>query len=91
MFSQIKLWLAAMGAALVSGLAAWGMYNKRKADRLKVKAEVLEATIHADRVIKKIKKKKKEESSRRERTIKEKIKNAKDPKDLDDLFNNDGW
>ena len=91
MFSQIKLWLYAIGAALVGGLATWGMYNKKKADRMEIKYRTAEATIHADRVIRKIKKEKKKESSRREREIKESVKNGKDPEDLDNLFNNDDW
>ena len=92
MFSQVKVWLAALGAALVSGLAAWGLYNKKKAERLQIKAETLEATVHADRVIKKIKKERKEESSRRERKIKESVENhEEDPNKVDNLFNNDGW
>jgi hypothetical protein len=88
MFSQIRAWLYAAGAALVGGLAAWGMYNKKKAEWLEVRAQTLEATVHADRVIKKIKKKKKEELSRRESEIKER-KDVEKPEDLDDLF--DRW
>lgn len=91
MLGQVKAWLLAIGAALVSGLAAWGMYNKRKAEKLEDRALVAEAIVHADKVIKKIKKEKKKELSRKESELKKEIKNAKTPEDLDNLFDNDGW
>lgn len=93
MFSQIKLWLYAIGAALVGGLATWGMWNKKKAERLEIKAQTLEATVHADRVIKKIKKEKKEESSRRERKRKENVekKDNEDFEGVDNLSDSNRW
>ena len=91
MLAQSKLYLYAAGAALVAALASWGLYNKKRAERLKSEKEGLEATIHADRTVKKIKKEKKKELSLKESDIKEKTKDVKDPEDLDSLFNNDDW
>jgi uncharacterized membrane protein YebE (DUF533 family) len=93
MLSQLKAWIYAAGAALIGGLAAWGLWNKKKAEKFEAKASTLEATVHAERVTKKvIKEKKKEQSSRRER-IKEEVekKDDKDFKGIDNLTDSNDW
>lgn len=87
---NLKLWAYAIGAAILATLGVTSVYFKNKAERLKRDKDTLKATIHAERVKKKIVKEKKKELSRRESDIKEK-KDVKDPSDLDDLFNDSDW
>lgn len=90
-FNQIKAWLWAIGAAVLAALGLFSVTMKKQRDKARDEKEILEATVHAERTRKKIEKEKKEELSRKESEIKERIKNATKPVDLDSLFNNDDW
>ena len=83
----IKKWAYAIGGAALGVLGLASVYYKRKSNKLGLKADTLEATVHAERVRKKIEKKKKEELSRRESEIKEEIKNEKTADNLTDSNN----
>ena len=89
MLSQIKIWLYAIGAAVFAALGLTSVYFKKKANRASVERDTLRATVHAERVRKKIEKIQRKELSRRESEIKEEIK--KDEKDLDNLSNPNDW
>ena len=83
----IKRWSYVIGGVLFAALGVLNAYYRHKSKRYKDEADVLKATVRAERLKNKIKKEKKEELSRRESEIKKGIKNE----DLDDLFNNDDW
>ena len=88
MLNQIKIWLYAKGAAVFAALGLTSVYYKKKANKASVERDTLRATVHAERVRKKIEKIQKKELSRRESEIKEKVKNEKD---LDNLSNPNDW
>lgn len=88
MLNQIKIWLYAIGAAVFAALGLTSVYYKKKANRASAERDTLRATVHAERVRKKIEKIQKKELSRRESEIKEKVKNEKD---LDNLSNPNDW
>lgn len=91
MFSSLKVWGLAILGAVLATLTMGVVTLKGQRDRAVLERDVAKATIHAERVKKKIEREKRKEVSRRETKIKEDIKDAKDPRDLDDLFNNDDW
>ena len=88
MLNQIKIWLYAKSAAVFAALGLTSVYYKKKANKASVERDTLRATVHAERVRKKIEKIQKKELSRRESEIKEKVKNEKD---LDNLSNPNDW
>jgi len=90
-WTQIKAWLWAIGAALLAALGLYSVTLKGQRDKARRKADTLTATVHAERTRKKIEKKKDIELSRKESEIKERIKDATKPVDLDNLFDNDNW
>jgi hypothetical protein len=91
MLVKIKYYLYVVGAALLAGLAIFGKVLKGQRDRAREERDTLQATVNAERKKKKIVKDKEVELSRKESEIKERIKDVKEPEDLDNLFDNDGW
>ena len=88
MFKGLQAKLYYIGAAVMAALATWARmeYLKKKADKAIIKANLLEATILAEYVKKRvIKEQKKKEFTRRDELFKELKKNDEDFKGIDNL------
>lgn len=90
MIANLKLWLYAIGTALLAVLGVTSVYFKKKAERVAHQRDTLKATVHAERTRKKIEKEKKEELSRRESDIRKEGKDE-DFKGFDNLSNPNDW
>ena len=88
MWNQIKIWLYAISAAVFAALGLTSVYYKKKANRASVERDTLRATVHAERVRKKIEKQQRKLLEEKQEEIKERIKNEKN---LDNLSNPNDW
>ena len=90
---NLKLWLYAIGAAVFAALGLTSVYFKGKAKRVSAERDTLKATVHAERVRKKIEKKEKRVLEENERKIKEEVKkkDEKEFKGIDNLTNPNDW
>lgn len=97
MFSSIKLWLAAAGAALVSALVIAAKVYKKQRDVAVEKVDTLKATVKSERKKKKIVKEQKKVLASRRAEVKKSIdilkevqkgeKDAEEFKGVDSLTN----
>lgn len=84
----IKRWMYAILGSVLAVLGMTSVYYKGKAKKNKEKADTLKATVHAERVRKRIEKKERRVLEENEIKTKEKI---KDDKTADNLTNSNDW
>ena len=88
MLSQIKLWLYAIGAALLAALGLTSVYFKKKSDKVSAERNTLKATVNAERLRKMIEKQEKRILEENEQKIKKEV---KDEKSANNLSNPNDW
>ena len=93
MLVQIRIWLYAIGAAVLAALGLTSVYFKKKADKVSVERDTLRATVAAEKVRKMIEKTEKKALGESERKIKKEIekKDDKDFKGIDNLTDSNDW
>ena len=90
---QIKAWGLAILGAVLAVLGVTSVYYREQAKRQRAKADTLKATVHAERVRKRIEKEYKRDLGEIERKIKKEVKKKddKDFKGVDNLTDSNDW